>query len=111
MVVDSYSEATVQVNSVDSSAEILPFEDIVCSVKEATAFQSRIDRHRPTYSEVHRITCLKFELGHMGPREAWEQLLQDGLIRDWHEMMRLVCAGVNAQAIDLEFVRPAIRKS
>jgi hypothetical protein len=101
----------VQEESVYLEAEILDPDQIVSPVSEAIAFQARIDRHRPTYSEVHRITCLKFELGHMGPREAWEQLTDDGLVRNWHEFMRIIAAGVNAQAVDLEFVRPAIRKS
>lgn len=77
--------------------EILSLEDSIVPVKEAVAFQRRLDT-RLTYSQLRAHICLDYELGCVDAQTTMDRLKANNLYGNPDQFMAVYCAGVRALA-------------
>lgn len=77
--------------------EILDIDAALCPVKEACAFQRRLDS-RLTYSQLRQHICLDFDLGCVDAQTSMDRLKANNLFGNPDQFMAIFAAGVRALA-------------
>lgn len=77
--------------------EILDLDYEVAPVKQAVAFQRRLDQ-RLTYNQLRQHVCLDYDLGCVDAETTMQRLKDQNLYGDPDQFMAIFCAGVRALA-------------
>jgi hypothetical protein len=79
----------------DMPVEILDLDYAISPVREACAFQRRLDK-RLTFNELRQEICLDYDFGFVTAENTLKRLWDNGLIRSADDLAFLVAAGVRA---------------
>ncbi len=93
----SYAQRFPDNQPFSEPVEILDLDFALSPVKEACAFQRRLDT-RLTFSQLRQQICLDYDLGFVTAENTIQRLWDNGLIRTAEDLAFLVSAGVRALA-------------